>query len=59
MRQSRLYGVSMGHKKYIQTAVRLCHVRLFALWDDTLVARQVPNKVEEQLEEREVVQADR
>jgi hypothetical protein len=49
---SRMYRVSMGHKKHIQTAVRLCHVRVFALWDDTLVARQVPNKVK-------VVQADR
>jgi hypothetical protein len=60
MRQSRVYGVSMGHKKHIQTAVRLCHVRVFAL-TRLLLDRdlEVQNKVEEQLKEREVVQADR
>jgi hypothetical protein len=53
------YHACTGHKNHIQTAVRLYHVRFFALWDDTLVARQVPNKVEEQLKEIEIGQADR
>jgi hypothetical protein len=54
---SRVRGLNEP-QKHIQTAVRLCHVRVFAFWDDTLVARQVPNKVEEQLKEIEVVQGD-
>jgi hypothetical protein len=57
--ESRVRGLN-GPQKHIQTAVRLCPVRVFALIR-LLLDRdlEVQNKVEEQLKEREVVQADR